>query len=161
MKSFNVPLFGLCLIVLGVVGFVASAIISFTVYSGMDNGALPALSFLSIMLGVALGFPSMLQDTGGGVSTMRVVVFVIVVLFCTIYFKIGWSISKFEDFKIDKTWIYILGLAFGSKVFQRFGEEPDAGTQQTTTKTQEVKVEEKVENALEGTGKSTTNDISQ
>jgi hypothetical protein len=161
MKSFNVPLFGLWLIVLGTLGFAASVIISFTVYSGMDNGALPAASFLSIMLGVALAFPSMLQDTGGGVSTMRVMVFVIVVLFCTIYFKIGWTISKFEDFKIDRTWIYILGLAFGSKVFQRFGEEADDGAQKTTTKTQELKVEEKVENTLEGTGKSTANDISQ
>ena len=38
----------------------------------------------------------------------------------------GFSLShagSFEDFTIDKTWVYILGLAFGSKAIQKFGED--------------------------------------
>src|SRR5438128_1299864 len=122
--NFKLPKFGLLLIVLGTIGFLATVIMSYTQYSGIDHGATPAASFLSIMLGIALAFPSMLKGPSkeSGFSTMRIVVFAVVMLFCTIYLKIGWSISKYEDFTIDKNWIYILGLAFGSKAFQRFGE---------------------------------------
>ncbi|MEP7253031.1 MAG: hypothetical protein ABI683_11650 [Ginsengibacter sp.] len=49
--------------------------------------------------------------------------------------EIGWSISKFEEFTVDDRWIYIPGLAFGSKAFQRFGEqeeEPSEKAKNTT-----------------------------
>lgn len=161
MKAFNLTAFGIVLILLGTLGFLATAIISFTVYAGMDHGALAATSFLIIMLGVAFAFPSMLQDTNGGVSTMRMITFAVVVLFCTIYFKIGWSVSKFEEFTIDKTWIYILGLAFGSKVFQRYGEENDANSTETKKKITQVEVTQKVESPGEETGKNTSEDVSK
>ena len=48
---------------------------------------------------------------------MRIIVFAVVLLFCTIYFKIGWSISKYEDLSIDSQWVYILGLALVAKRF--------------------------------------------
>src|SRR5215216_3290094 len=93
----------------------------------MDQGALPAASFLSLLIGIAFAFPSLLKGPGtnAGFSTMRIVVFAVVLLFCTIYMKIGWSIGKMEEFTIDKQWIYILGLAFGSKAFQRYSENED------------------------------------
>jgi len=123
--TFHPQKFGKWLILSGTLGFLCSVILSFTAVSDFDQGALPAGSFLSIMLGMAFHFPTMLEDNSGGVSTMRIVVFAIVMVFCVIYLKIGWSIGNFEQFKIDKTWIYVLGLAFGSKVFQRFGEEEE------------------------------------
>ena len=57
--NFKLPQFGLILIVLGTIGFLAAVIISFTAYSGMDQGALPAASFLSILIGIAFAFPSL------------------------------------------------------------------------------------------------------
>lgn len=36
--------------------------------------------------------------------------------------KNGWNAGSFEEFTIDQTWVYILGLAFGSKAIQKFGE---------------------------------------
>jgi hypothetical protein len=36
------------------------------------------------------------------------------------------GIGSIGELTIDKAWIYILGLAFGSKVFQKFGEEEES-----------------------------------
>jgi hypothetical protein len=159
--NFELPKFGLILIVLGTVGLLAAVIISFTAYSGMDQGALPAASFLSMLIGIAFAFPSMLQDTTGGLSTMRIIVFAVVLLFCTIYMKIGWSIGKMETFTIDQRWIYILGLAFGSKAFQRFGEADDEKKDVKETKeTKTTETKEHTETAGGGKGKDTTQDVS-
>lgn len=160
--KFELPKFGLVLIVLGTIGFLAAVIISFTAYSGMDQGALPATSFLSILIGMAFAFPSLLQDTTGGLSTMRIIVFAVVLLFCTIYLKIGWSIGKMEQFTIDQKWIYILGLAFGSKAFQRFTETESSkegeGTIKETRKTEET---HEVKTAGASGGKDTSEDIAK
>lgn len=159
--NFKLPQFGLILIVLGTIGFLAAVIISFTAYSGMDQGALPAASFLSILIGIAFAFPSLLQDTSGGVSTMRITVFAIVLLFCTIYLKIGWSVSKFEEFSIDQRWVYILGLAFGSKAFQRFGEEEQGEPQIMAKKKKQVTIEEEVQAGDDKKGKNTSEDVAK
>lgn len=114
---------GVSLIALGVMGFIASIIIGFCpALKEMDNGAMPAGSFFFIVLGLAFSFPDMLQDDTKSLSTMRVVVFMVVSVFCIVAIKIGWTAASFEQFTIDKAWIYILGLAFGSKVFQSFSE---------------------------------------
>ena len=115
--------FGRSLVVLGTIGFAVASILSFTEYSRLDEGALPASSFAFIIIGMAFAFPSLLQESKGEVSTMRVIVFTVVMVFAIIYIKIGWTAGSFSEFKIDSTWVYILGLAFGSKVFQKFGEE--------------------------------------
>src|SRR5574341_639677 len=99
----------------GIAGFVAAGVLSFTAYSGIDRGAIPALSFLLFMLGMCFSFPTLLEESKGEISTMRVVVFAIVMVFAFIYVKIGWNAGTFEEFKIDSTWIYILGIALGSK----------------------------------------------
>lgn len=149
--------FGRLLIVLGAIGLFATAILSFTVYAGLDQGSLPAASFLIIMLGIAFAFPSLLQDMNGGLSTMRITVFAVVLLFCTIYFKMGWSISKYEELTIDQRWVYILGLAFGSKAFQRFGEQDDDDKVKSTKK--ETTIEEKQEISVSSKGKDTSHDV--
>jgi hypothetical protein len=79
------------------------------------------------MIGMCFYFPSLLEESKGEVSTMRVVVFAVVMVFVFIYVKIGWNAGLFEEFKIDSTWVYILGLAFGSKAIQKFAEEEEEG----------------------------------
>jgi len=126
---------GKLLVIIGISGFLISVILSFTPLSGLDTGALPAGSFLITMIGLAFAFPSMLEESPGAISTMRIVVFAVVMVFCVIYLKIAWSVGSLGGFTIDKTWIYILGLAFGSKVFQKFGEESESVKAETEVET--------------------------
>ena len=116
---------GRWLIILGIAGFITAVIFSLTKYSGVDRGAIPAVSFLFVMIGMCFYFPTLLQEDKGEVSTMRVAVLAVVMVFTFIYVKLGWNAGTFENFSIDSTWIYILGLAFGSKVFQKFAEEEE------------------------------------
>lgn len=120
---------GYWLIRLGVIGFAASIVLDMLpLRQEYAMGSLPAVSFFIIMLGIAFVFPELLSDESKGLSTMRVIVFMVVSVFVVIAIKIGWAATNFDDFKLDRTWVYILGLAFGSKVFQSFseklGEEP-------------------------------------
>lgn len=131
MDSSTLKKFGFYLVVAGLIGLLASVIIGFTSYRHLDSGALPAGSFLGIMIGFAFCFPSLLEEEKHEMSTMRIIVFAVVMVFCTIYLKLAWSTATFQTLKIDQTWIYILGLAFGSKAVQKFGEhkeEEDDGT---------------------------------
>lgn len=122
-EKINVVL-GISLIIAGVIGFVVSVFVSmFSYASNFDNGALPAISFFIISLGFAFYFPDLLRDEQKSLSTMRMIVFMTVSIFAIISIKIGWTARTFDEFRIDRTWVYILGLAFGSKVFQKFSEE--------------------------------------
>jgi hypothetical protein len=114
---------GTGLIYVGLLGLVAAAITAFTPYSGIDRGAVPAVSFLLFLVGMCFYFPTLLEESPGEISTMRVAVLSVVMVFAFIYVKIGWNAGTFEDFTIDRTWVYILGIALGSKAIQKFGEE--------------------------------------
>ena len=46
-------------------------------------------------------------------------------IFALVYIKIGWSVGTLEEFTIDQNWVYILGLAFGGKVIQRYAEDDE------------------------------------
>jgi len=117
---------GRTLMIVGVIALAAAMIIGFVPsVREYDHGALPAVGFFFILLGMALLFPDMLQDDTKSVSTMRVVVFMLVSVFVIVAIKIGWQAPNFDDFKIDRTWVYILGLTLGSKVFQSFSEGMD------------------------------------
>ncbi len=117
--------FGLILLMLGCLGMLAAAIIGYTTVSESDNGSLIAVSFLLVMLGISFCFPTLLEESEGQVSTMRIIVFAVTMVFCVIYIKLGWQQSSFSSFTVSNAWIYILGLAFGSKAFQRYGENAD------------------------------------
>ena len=123
MQVKNLKLFGFILLCAGIIGFLADGVISFTPLAQLDTGILPAASFFSIMIGFAFCFPSLLEESPGSLSTMRIIVFAVTLVFCIIYIKLAWTSSNFESLRIDKSWIYILGLAFGSKAFQKYGEE--------------------------------------
>ena len=121
----NMHRFGFLLILLGVAGFITTAVISCINIDMVTNGTMPALSFLIFIIGLVFVFPSLLQESKGDVSTMRVIVLITVLVFAIVYIKLGWIAGNFEEFTIDRSWVYILGLAFGSKAFQRFAEAGD------------------------------------
>lgn len=114
--------FGFTLVWLGVIGFIAAITLGFKLELDVRS-ALPALSFLLTMLGISFCFPTLLEESKGQLSTMRIVVFAVTMVFCTIYIRLAWNLGAFEEMTIDEKWVYILGLAFGGKVVQKFGEE--------------------------------------
>ncbi len=117
--------FGIFLIVLAIGGFAATAIISLIDLESIINGTFPAISFLVLILGLVFYFPSLLEERKGEISTMRIVVLIVVLVFAVVYIKLGWVAGTFAEFVIDTSWIYILGLAFGSKAFQKFAENDE------------------------------------
>src|SRR5256885_14482082 len=105
----NQKTIGAILIGAGVIGFLAAAIMSFTIYSGLDAGGIPGASIVFMMIGMCFYFPTLLEESPGQISTMRVVTFSVVLVFTLIYVKLGWNAGSFDEFKIDPTWVYILG----------------------------------------------------
>jgi predicted MFS family arabinose efflux permease len=118
-------LLGIVLILVGVIGFIFTAAYSIIDMEKITNGTIPAVSFLVLVIGIAFYFPSLLEESKGEISTMRVIVLIVVLVFATVYIKLGWVAGSFEEFFIDTSWIYILGLAFGAKAFQKFAESDD------------------------------------
>jgi len=123
--------FGAFLILVAIAGFITTAVISITNLEKIANGTLPALSFLVLVIGLVFYFPSLLEESKGEISTMRVIVLIVVLVFAVVYIKLGWVAGSFEEFFIDTSWIYILGIAFGGKAFQKFAEE-DASSKNST-----------------------------
>jgi len=88
-----------------------------------DASTIQSVGFLFIMIGIALRFPEMLMsEPKGGLSTMRVAIFMVVSVFIFLCTKIGWYCKSFAEFKMDSTWGYIIGAALGSKAVQSLGE---------------------------------------
>jgi len=117
--------FGAYILGAAVVGFIGLIFIPKDA-GWINGGEVAAISMLFVMLGLAFFLPQLLAvPDGQGYSTMRVVVFVVVAVFVITSVKIGWNAESFDDFTIDRSWLYILGLAFGSKVFQSFAEEDE------------------------------------
>jgi hypothetical protein len=114
---------GACLIGLGVLCFVLLLFIPKTGTSSFDSGEVAGVAMFFIMLGMGFFLPQLLAvPDGQGFSTMRLVVYMIVAVFVITAVKTGWNAESLADFTIDRSWVYILGLAFGSKVFQSFAE---------------------------------------
>lgn len=114
---------GLVMIITGLLGLLVSALCGEKYLP--DNGGVPAASMLFVLLGIAFFFPDLLKAPDNSFSTMRVIVFIVVAVFVVLCVKIGWGTRSFDALRIDSSWVYILGLAFGSKVFQSFGEKKD------------------------------------
>lgn len=114
--------FGKTLLILGVVGFAFAILMSYSKWPDADNGAIPAASFLFIILGICFASPDVLEDETGGLSTMRIVVLITILVFGVVTLKLAWNLKTFDEWRIDSTWVYILGLAFGGKAFQKYSE---------------------------------------
>jgi len=121
-KITAVQLLGLGLILLGVV-----VTLIFIFSGGGQCGIEPtaekvALTFLVISLGIAFAFPDLLQDHSGGLSTMRVVVFMMTNVLCMLFIKFGWTADSFSAMGIDGYWVSIVAFVFGAKAAQSYFE---------------------------------------
>lgn len=90
------------------------------------------ITFFIIMLGVAFANPDLLQDATGGLSTMRMVVFMFTNVICLIFIKVGWSVHNLEEFHLSASWVSLIAFVFGSKAAQsyferKFPDEPNSG----------------------------------
>jgi len=120
-----IQLLGFGLIVIGVF-YILFKLFYFSFSSNNDNATIEgeeiALAFFITMLGVAFAFPDLLQDQTGGLSTMRIVVFMMVNVICILMLKIGWGKTNFADIGINNYWVGIIAFVFGSKATQSFFE---------------------------------------
>ena len=130
-NNFENKILGTLLISVAVIGFVTTGVFSLINVEKINNGTIPAISFLILVIGFTFYFPSLLEEEKGEVSTMRVCVLIVVLVFATVYIKLGWIAGSFEEFFIDTSWIYILGIAFGTKAFQRYAEIDDENKDKT------------------------------
>jgi hypothetical protein len=88
------------------------------------SGAIVAAAVFMVIIGLAVRFPTMLQD--GSVtdenrpcySTMRVVVLLVVSAFVMLTIKASWATAGLDALKIDRSWALVLGVVLGGKVAQ-------------------------------------------
>ncbi|HEY2583182.1 MAG TPA: hypothetical protein VGI43_15325 [Mucilaginibacter sp.] len=86
------------------------------------NGETIAIDFFTIMLGIAFAFPELLRDSNKGLSTMRIIVFMIINVICLLLLKIGWDRHSLKEIGVDQWWVSIIGFVFGAKATQSYFE---------------------------------------
>ena len=99
-------------------GFIAMVIAGFK-----DAPSIISISFFMTMLGFAFAFPSLLEGNEG-LSTMRIVVFMMTNVICMLLLKIGWgnSITSLQNIGLDRYWVGIIAFVFGAKATQSYFE---------------------------------------
>jgi hypothetical protein len=117
----NNEITGLVLIALGVIGLSAAALVRM-IAGFVVPGDLPAVSMFLLLIGLVFWFPDLVKDGGGGNSSMRVAVLMVVSLFTILTLKAGWTVASIAELKIDSSWAWVLGVAFGAKMAQSFAE---------------------------------------
>lgn len=127
-KSSYLRIFGFVLIIMGVI-YMAS----FLLPSPLNNEKLGvtlddfpnavgmAISFFFVMLGAAFCFPSLLEGNDG-LSTMRIVVFMMVNVICFLLIKIGWDAKSLADIGLNEYWMGVIAFIFGAKATQSYFE---------------------------------------
>ena len=121
-----IQLIGFLLIAVGVIFLLVKLIEPRATATNPMEGAHVAIAFFIISLGISFAFPDLLQDPTGGLSTMRIVVFMMVNVICMLMLKIGWAADNFTDIGINGYWVGIIAFVFGSKATQSFFESPMA-----------------------------------
>lgn len=110
---------------LGFMMMIASLILM-VLFSFIQNAVSPyvvSISFFATMLGFSFAFPSLLEGNDG-LSTMRIIVFMITNVICMLLLKIGWSveITSLKDIGLDQYWMGVIAFVFGAKAVQSFFE---------------------------------------
>ena len=96
-NNFENKVIGTLLIMIAIAGFITTAVFSLINVERINNGTIPAVSFLVLVIGYTFYFPSLLEEERGEVSTMRVAVLIVVLVFATVYIKLGWIAGSFGD----------------------------------------------------------------
>ena len=92
------------------------------------GGGIIAMDFFAIMLGVAFAFPDLLRDANNGLSTMRMVVFMMTNVICILLLKIGWGQTSLTAIGLNQYWMGVIAFVFGAKATQSYFEnKPAAG----------------------------------
>ena len=102
-----------------------------------DNSSLIAISFFIIMLGVALAFPKLLEGNDG-LSTMRIVVFMMTNVICLLLLKIGWGAHSLKEIELDEWWMGVIAFVFGAKATQSYFDNKFGTPKTPTEKTGEA-----------------------
>lgn len=101
------------------------------------DGKAIAVDFFTIMLGFAFAFPDLLRDSNKGLSTMRIVVFMMINVICILLLKIGWDnkTTSLQQIGLDQYWMGVIAFVFGAKATQSYFESklavPPAATAST------------------------------
>lgn len=113
--------------VLQLIGFLlmllAISYLLVNLYRDELNAADVSVNFMIIMLGFCFTFPSVLEGNDG-LSTMRIVVFMMTNVICMLLLKTGWGkeIHSLTDIGLDQYWVGIIAFVFGAKAVQSFFE---------------------------------------
>ncbi|HVW95567.1 MAG TPA: hypothetical protein VHA56_06340 [Mucilaginibacter sp.] len=116
-KVTYLQILGFVLIAAGVV----CILISLTPVLTLTGECLSVIFFI-IMLGVAFSFPDLLQDQNQGISTMRLVTFMMINVICMLLLKIGWLQPSLNGIGINAYWMGIIAFVFGAKATQAYFE---------------------------------------
>lgn len=124
MNNKEIPFFvsGLILVA-GVICFVFAVYFNYQIQANTDGSGCAALGFLLILLALICFRPDLLRGPNNyDFSTMRLAVLMIVLLFGMLTLKSGWNAKSLAELKLDESWIYLIGFAFGGKALQSFAE---------------------------------------
>jgi hypothetical protein len=86
------------------------------------SGGTIAVDFFSIMMGMVFAYPDLLRDSNKGLSTMRLVVFMMINVICILLLKIGWGQDSLAKIGLDQYWMGLIAFVFGAKATQSYFE---------------------------------------
>jgi len=113
-KVSYIQIFGFILIVTGVLAIIIAGLFK-------NDASVIAISFFITMLGVAFAFPKLLEGNDG-LSTMRIVVFMVTNVICILLIKIGWNKESLECIGLNQWWMGVIAFVFGAKATQSYFE---------------------------------------
>jgi len=109
--------------IIQMIGFIiiAIGIITIGISALLNNSSIIAVSFFIIMLGIAFAFPTLLEGNEG-LSTMRIVVFMVTNVICILLIRIGWGKDSLANIGLDQWWMGVIAFVFGAKATQSYFE---------------------------------------
>jgi hypothetical protein len=120
--------FGNILLAIGTLGLLVGSLFR----SEAASGGVVAAAIFTVLVGLCVRFPSLLQDgtlaadMTPNYSSMRVIVLMVVAVFAVLTIKVGWTTAGIDKLKIDESWAWVLAAALGGKVTQSvFAEKVD------------------------------------
>jgi len=111
-KVSYIQIFGFILIISGVLAIIIAGLFK-------NDASVIAISFFITMLGVAFAFPTLLEGNEG-LSTMRIVVFMVTNVICLLLIKIGWDKESLACIGLDQWWMGVIAFVFGAKATQSY-----------------------------------------